>query len=188
MAANVNAFLGNFTGGGARGNRYEVMIGFPTFLGITDTAIQQKISFTCKASSIPSSELGEATVPYKGRLIKLPGDRTFGDWTVTIAIDNDFVGRDVFETWSSGMLGNSSNLTKSPNELNPLQIFGQAQVNLLDRHDQIIKRYQITGMWPKSVGEIAIAYDQNDAVMEQTVTFSINEWAAYNKAGNLITN
>ena len=188
MAANVNSFLANFTGGGARANRYEVIIGFPNFLNIRDTAVQQKISFTCKAASIPASELGEAVVPYKGRQIKVPGDRTFGDWTVTIVIDNDFKGRDVFESWSSGMLGNSSNLTKSANELNPLQIYGQAQVNLLDRYDQVLKRYQITGMFPKSVGEITIGYDQNDQVMEQQVTFAVNEWGAYNTNGSLVTN
>ncbi len=57
MAANVNSFLANFTGGGARANRYEVIIGFPNFLNIRDTAVQQKISFTCKAASIPASSI-----------------------------------------------------------------------------------------------------------------------------------
>lgn len=188
MVANVNGFLSNFQGSGARANRYEVIIGFANFLNITDTSIQQKISFTCKAASIPASTLGTATVPYKGRQIKLPGDRTFDDWDVTILIDGDFMGRDVFETWSSGMLGNSSNLVKSATELNPVRIFGQAQVNMLDRNDKIIKRYQITGMFPTSVGQVAIAYDSNDAVMEQQVTFAINEWSAYDANGTLITN
>ena len=187
MAANVNSFLANFTGGGARANRYEVMIGFPNFLNIRDTAVQQKISFTCKAASIPASELGEAVVPYKGRQIKVPGDRTFGDWTVTIVIDNDFKGRDVFEEWSGGMLGNTSNVTRSANEVNPAQIFGQAQVHLLDRHDKIIKRYQITGIWPVSVDQVTIGYDQNDQVMEQNVTFAINNWESFNASGKIIS-
>lgn len=188
MAANVSSFLSIFNGGGARANRYEVMIGFPTFLGITDTTIQQKISFTCTSASIPASELDECTVPYKGRQIKIPGDRTFADWNVTILIDNDFKGRDVFEQWSSGMLGNSSNLVGSTNELNTLNIFGQAQVNLLDRYDQVIKRYQITGMFPKNVGEVQIGYADNNQVLTQTVSFAVNEWAAYSSAGVLITN
>lgn len=188
MASDINSFLSSFTGGGARNNRYEVMIGFPTFLGITQPAIQQKISFTCKASSIPASELGEAIVPYKGRSIKVPGDRSFGDWNVTIIVDNDFKGRDVFEQWSAGMLGNTSNVTKSPNELNPLKIYGQAQVNVLDRYDKIIKRYQITGMFPKTVNEITLGYDQDNQVMEQSVTFAINEWVGYDAKGKLITN
>lgn len=188
MAADVNSFLANFTGSGARLNRYEVIIGFPNFLGVTDTAIQQKISFTCKATSMPGADLGEANVYYKGRHVKIPGDRTFNDWNVTIMVDNDFKGRDIFETWSSGMLGNSSNIVKSPNELNTNQIFGQAQVNLLDRYDRVVKRYQISGIWPKSVSEVSLGYDQNDQIMEQQISFAVSEWSAYNSAGVLITN
>lgn len=188
MPANINAFLNSFQGGGMRPNRYEVIIGFPTALGVTDTATQQKISFTCKAASIPSSQIGTANVPYKGRMIKVPGDRVFDDWNVTILIDNDFKGRDVFERWVSIMIGNSTNTTLSANEVNPLKVFGQAQVHLLDRYDKIIKRYQVTGMYPSSVGEVALGYDQNDSVAEQQVTFAVNEWVAYDSAGREVTN
>lgn len=188
MTANVNSFLANFTGGGARPNRYEVIIGFPNFIGLTDTTIQQKISFTCHATSLPGSELGVANVPYKGREIKIPGDRTFQDWNVNILIDSDFLGRDTFEKWSTGMLGNSTNLTKSNNELNTLQIFGQAQVRLLDRHDNVIKRYQITGIFPTNVEPIQLSYSNNNTVMEQGVTFAVNSYDAFDANGNIITN
>lgn len=188
MAANINSFLNNFQGGGARANRYEVIIGFPTFLGVTDITIQQKISFTCTSASIPASTIGEATVPYKGRTIKIPGDRTFENWNVTILIDNDFIGRDIFERWVAGMLGNGTNVVNSPNELNPVKIFGQAQVNMLDRSDRVIKRYQVTGMFPSNVGEVSLGYAENDAVMTQSVSFSINEWQAYDANGTAVTN
>ena len=188
MAANINSFLNNFTGGGARANRYEVIIGFPTFLGITNVAIQQKISFTCTANSIPAATIGEATVPYKGRTIKLPGDRTFENWNVTILIDNDFLGRDVFERWVAGMLGNTSNLVNSPTELNPVKIFGQAQIHLLDRSDRVIKRYTCLGMFPSNVSEVTLGYSENDAVMTQNVVFSLNEWTAADANGRVITN
>ena len=74
MAANVNSFLANFTGGGARANRYEVIIGFPNFLNIRDTTVQQKISFTCKAASIPHfhHELDSGTQYTWSRFLSLP--------------------------------------------------------------------------------------------------------------------
>lgn len=188
MVANINAFLGQFTGSGQRLNRYEVFIGFPRLLGVTDTSIQQKISFTCETAAIPAAQLGEAVVHYKGRPVKMPGDRTFDDWTVTISVDNDFKGRDVFERWSSGMLGNSSNLVKNNDALNAINIFGQAQVNMLDRNDNIVARYQLTGIWPKSIGEVQIGYSQNDEIMKQTVTFAVNEVSVYDANGVLTTN
>lgn len=186
MVANINAFLNNFQGGGARQNRYEVFIGFPTTLGAGND-ILQKISFTCKASSIPSAEIGVATVPYKGREVKIQGDRKFNDWTITILLDNDFKGRDMFETWVATMIGNTTNVTKSVNEVNPLKTFGQAQVHMLDRNDNIIKRFQLTGIFPTNVGDITIGYDQNDQVIEQQVTFAVNEVEAFDSNGNPTT-
>lgn len=186
MVADINAFLNNFQGGGARQNRYEVFIGFPNTLGASNDIIQ-KISFTCKASSIPSAEMGVATVPYKGREVKIQGDRKFNDWSVTIILDNDFKGRDMFEIWIATMLGNSSNVTKSVNEVNPLNTFGQAQVHMLDRNDNIVKRYQLTGIFPTNVGDITIGYDQNDQVIEQQVTFAVNEVEAFDADGNTTT-
>lgn len=183
MAANINSFLANFQGGGARQNRYEVFIGFPTTLGAS-TDIVQKISFTCKAASIPASTIGTATVPYKGREIKIQGDRTFDDWNITVILDNDFKGRDMFETWIATMIGNTTNVSKSVNEINPLNTMGQAQVHMLDRNDNIIKRYQITGMFPTSVGDITIGYDQNNQVVEQQITFAVNEVEAFDANGN----
>lgn len=183
MAANINSFLENFRGGGARQNRYEVFIGFPATLGAT-TDIVQKISFTCKASSIPASTIGTAMVPYKGREIKIQGDRTFDDWSITVILDNDFKGRDLFETWIATMIGNTSNVAKSVNEINPMNTFGQAQVHMLDRNDNIIKRYQISGMFPTSVGDITIGYDQNNQVIEQQITFAVNEVEAFNSNGS----
>jgi len=183
MAANINSFLNNFQGGGARQNRYEVFIGFPTTLG-AGTDVVQKISFTCKAASIQAATLGQAVVPYKGREIKIQGDRTFEDWNITIILDNDFKGRDLFETWVASIIGNTTNVAKSVNEVNPLNTFGQAQVHMLDRADNIIKRYQLTGLFPVSVGDITIGYDQNNQVIEQQVTFAVNEVEAFNSNGS----
>ena len=110
MAADIYGFLANFQGGGARPNRYEVMLTFPRTLG--STAIGQQISFTCKATSIPASNIGEAIAPYKGRQIKVPGDTTFDDWSVTVLVDNDFNSKSVFEEWLNLM--NVGKLTQPP--------------------------------------------------------------------------
>lgn len=171
MPADIFGFLGNFQGGGARPNRYEVMLTFPTTIG--GTAIAQKISFTCKATSIPGFTIGEAVVPYKGRQIKVPGDAVFNDWNVTILIDNDFIGKTVFEDWLNMMNGWESNTTKA-GYMAPSKIFGNGTINQLDREDKVIKTYEVQGIFPKDVSEIALGYDTNDTVMEQAVTFAVN--------------
>lgn len=171
MPADIFGFLGNFQGGGARPNRYEVMLTFPR--GISSTAINQKISFTCKASSIPGSNIGEAVAPYKGRQVKVPGDVVFNDWTVTVLIDNDFVGKTVFEEWLNLMNGWEANTTQA-GYMAPTMIYGNGTIKQLDREDKVIATYEVQGIFPKDVGEIALGYDTNDTIMEQAVTFAVN--------------
>lgn len=171
MPADIHGFIANFQGGGARPNRYEVLITFPETIG--STSIGQKISFTCKASALPGSTLGEAIAPYKSRQIKFPGDAVFNDWNVTILIDNDFKGRGVFEKWVNLMNGWESNTTVAGFQ-NPSKIFGTGTIKALDRVDDVIQTYTVQGIWPKDVGEIALGYDTNDTIMEQNVTFAVN--------------
>ncbi len=176
MTASITDFLANFQGGGARPNRYEVILSFPSAVPFaTDAA--NKIKFTCKTAAIPASNMGVIDVPYKGRNAKVPGDKVWDDWNVTILLDNDYLGRGVFESWHNLILGFNSNVA-SNGFMNPANAFANATVNLLDRHDQIRRSYRVEGMFPTLVGEVTLGYDQNDMISEQPVTFAINGWTS----------
>lgn len=173
MVASIYDFTANFEGGGARPNRYEVILTFPQGIGSVKEA--QKISFTCKAAAIPSSTLGQAPVHYKGRQIKLPGDKEWDDWTISVYVDNDFVARKVFEKWHENLLSFQQNVTAAGWQ-SPIRGLATAQVNQLDREDKVIASYTVEGIWPTSIGEITLGYDTNDTIMEQSVTFAVNGW------------
>ena len=176
MTASVFDFLANFRGGGARPNRYEVILTFPMGVPFAQAA-SQKIGFTCSAATIPSTNIGVIDVPYMGRQVKVPGDKIFDDWTVSVLIDNDFLGRSVFEKWHDMLLGFRSNVAQ-PQMVNPANAYARAIVNQLDRADNIVQRYQVDGIFPTQVGEITLGYDQNDQVMLQPITFAINGWSS----------
>lgn len=174
MTAAISDFLSNFQGGGYRPNRYEVVMTFPNGVP-NNTAAATKIGFTCKAASIPGSNMGVAEVPYMGRMAKIPGDKTWDDWNVTILLDTDFISRDVFERWHDLILGFDSNVA-TQGFANPITAFAQAQVYAKDRYDNIIKRYVVKSMWPTTIGEVTLGYDQNDQIAEFQCTFAINGW------------
>lgn len=176
MTADVFTFLSNFRGGGARPNRYEVILTFPA--GVPNGIVaSEKVSFTCSAASIPSSQMGIVNVPYKGRQVKVPGDKTFDDWNVSVILDNDWLGRSVFERWHDLILGFRSNVAQ-PQMINPTNAFARAIVLQLDRADNLVQRYEVEGMFPSSVGEVTLGYDQNDSVMLQPITFAVNNWSS----------
>lgn len=172
--ASVYDFLSNFKGGGVRPNRYRVQLSFPQTVA-NRVAAAKKISFTCQAASIPESTLNPVDVPYMGRQVKIPGDKVWGDWTVQIMLDTDFIGRSVFEQWQDQLLGFRTNVAQ-PMMLDPMMAYATADIITLDRSDKEIQRYKVYGMFPTMVGEIQLGYDQNDQIALQPVTFAINGW------------
>lgn len=174
--SSVYDFLSNFRGGGYRPNRYRVILNFPGSVPGAQNAAT-KISFTCVAASIPSSNMGSVDLPYMGRPVKVPGDKIFDDWSVQILLDNDFLGRGIFERWHDQMLGFRSNVAQ-PQMVNPINAFASAIVQALDRNETIVREYRVEGMFPTQVGEITLGYDQNDQVAMQAVNFAINGWSS----------
>ena len=58
-------------------------------------------TFLVKAANLPASTIGVIEVPYRGRTLKIAGDRTFEPWTVTVLNDQEFRLRAKFEEWAT---------------------------------------------------------------------------------------
>lgn len=165
---NVDSFVAQFNGGGARPNLYKVTLQFPA--GVASNQDQLKQSMLCKAATLPESVMGQTIVPFMGRQIKIAGDKTFADWTVTMLNDTDFGTRRAFEQWHYLINTFESNRGTS----NPSEYYADLLVQQLDRTGETIYQYKLFNCFPTSVGEIQLGYDQNDIVEEFTVTFSMN--------------
>jgi len=92
MAFNVNEIRAQLTAGGARSSLFQVQFSNPA-----NAAANLKVPFLVKAAQIPASTLGTIEVPYFGRKVKIAGDRTFAEWTVTVINDEDFLIRNAME-------------------------------------------------------------------------------------------
>ena len=94
----ISDFKSKLTGGGARPNLFEVELAFPNAVAIENDVLQ-KARFLVKAAALPSSNVAPVDVPFRGRILKIAGDRTFETWTITVINDVDFVIRSAFEKW-----------------------------------------------------------------------------------------
>jgi hypothetical protein len=171
--ANIETFKANLTGGGARANQFEVTMNFPA-LAIPGQA-SRKFTYLCKASSLPGSTIGAVEVPYRGRILKIAGDRTFDDWETTIFNDTDFVIRNAVERWVDSI---DRVLIQETNVTNPLLYQMTADVKQLDRNGSTLKTYNFVGIWPSVVSAIELGYDTNDAIEEFSVTWKYNYFTA----------
>ena len=171
----VTEFIANFQGGGARPNLYNVNLTFP--VGVANSETSRKASFTCTTASLPSSNMGIAQVPYMGRMVKIAGDKTFDDWTITIVNDTDFSVRNAFERWTDAINGHVSNISAG-GWANPSRYHASALVTQLDRENREIKSYQFNQIFPMQISEIQLGFANNDVVEEFTVTLAVNSWSA----------
>ena len=172
MAFNITNFQSELRFGGARANLFQVSIDNPV-----DNGTFLKTPFMVQAAQIPEATIGVATVSYFGREVKLAGNRTFGDWEVTIINDEDFLIRDGMERWSNAINGLQSNL-RSPILESTAQYKRSATVTQFSKTGEAIRSYQFVGIFPTTVGAIDLDWSTNDAVETFPVTFSYDYWQA----------
>lgn len=171
MAFNINTFKTKVTSG-VRPNLFRVKFNFPSGVG---NSADEDFTFLCKSAALPSSTMGTIEVPFRGRNLKIPGDRTFDSWTVTFINDPNFKLRSTFENWINLV----NKLDANVGNLNPEQIFQDLTVTQLsktgtvtgDDNLSVIRNYTLFGAWPSSVSQITLGYDQNDQIEEFDVEF-----------------
>lgn len=170
MAFNVNDIRSQLTLGGARGSLFQV-----TFTNPANSVADIKVPFLCRATSIPESNLGTIEVPYFGRKIKLAGDRTYGDWSVTVINDEDFLIRNAMEEWSSTINHNQTNL-RTFGSAAPLLYKSTAEVTQFSKTGVPIRTYRFNGIFPTSISNIDLNWGDTDAIEEFQVTFAYDFW------------
>lgn len=170
MAFNINDMRGQLTSGGARPSLFQVQITNP-INGIADF----KVPFMVKASSLPASNLGTIEVPYFGRKIKVAGDRTFEEWSVTVINDEDFLIRNSMEQWMNSINSHIGNLRETGTS-SPAAYKAQAQITQFGKSGQILREYQFNGLFPTNIAAIDTSWETTDTIEEFTVTFQYDWW------------
>lgn len=189
--ANINQFKTRLAGG-VRPNLFEVQINFPnaalfnlTSGGSDNSDLVRASKFLCRSAALPAHNQGLIEVPFRGRFLKIPGDRTFEAWTATFYNTTDFDLRAAFEQWIN--FGN-----KVDENLGTMNFGGENQFNAYFQDifvrqkskdvkyssgggdgdaNATLRTYKLVGAWPTSVSAINLAYDSNDAIEEFDVEF-----------------
>ena len=164
--ANINDFKAKLAGGGARPNQFKVTMPFPGYSQVGGEI--EELAFLCKITQLPAMTVGMVTVPFRGRQIKIAGDRTYADWTITVINDTNFKLRNAFERWQNGI----NNATDGEGLTNPADYQVDAFVDQLDRNGATIKSYTLRGAYPIEIAAIELDYGNNDAIEEFQVTFN----------------
>ncbi len=164
----VDDFKAKLKGGGARPNLFKATINFPGYAG----GNVELTSFMCRAAQLPGSIMSEIIVPFRGRELKIAGDRTFDVWSPTIINDTDFDVRNAMERWMNGINAHSDNSGLT----NPVDYQADLIVEQLDRDGSTLKTYNFRGCFPTNIDPIDLSYDPAAAIEEFSVTFQVQYW------------
>jgi hypothetical protein len=177
MSLNVDNFKANLTGGGARPNLFKVICTLPP--GVATGLNLSEASFMIKAASLPPSTLAAIEVPFRGRQLKVAGDRTFENWSITVINDNSMSVRNAFERWSDRINANKQNT----GILSPRDYQADMIVQQLDRQNRVVKQYTMRGAWPVTVSNIELNYETTNQIEEFTVELAYQYWESNTTAG-----
>ena len=108
----IDQFKANVKSDFARPNLFQVDLAFPAEI-IQDSDLVNLGKFTVRAANLPSSQIGVIEVPFRGRVLKIAGDRTFEPWTITIMNDSEFKLRTAMELWASSIQAYNENFTSA---------------------------------------------------------------------------
>ena len=189
----ITNFKSKLAGGGARPNLFEVNIpNLPTAAGGAEWD-SETFQFLCKTAALPASNISPIEVPFRGRILKVAGDRTFDVWTVTVINDEDFKLRSAFELWMNGI----SKLDNNTGATNPSSYMTNAIVHQLGRGAnnrmeestsntniaggtaiQPLRTYLFYDIFPTAISAIDLSYETTDTIEEYTVEFQVQYWTA----------
>lgn len=163
---NINDFKAKLAGGGARANQFKVTMPFPGYAQVGGEI--EDLAFLCRATDIPDMTIGIVEVPFRGRNIKIAGDRKITDWTVTAYNDTNFKLRNAFERWQNGI----NNMSDNEGLTNPVDYQVDAFIDHLDRNGNTVKSYTLRGCFPTIIQEIPLTYDEASLIEQFDVTFA----------------
>jgi hypothetical protein len=168
----ITDFKSKLTGGGARSNLFEVVLSFPD-IAPADTNVLDKARFLVKGANLPASNVTPIDVPFRGRTLKVAGDRTFESWTVTVINDTDFAIRSAFENWMNRI----NRVSDNTGVTDPTAYTADAFVYQLDRDGSTLRAYHFYDIFPTSIGAITLDYNTSN-IQEFPVEFQILWWEA----------
>ena len=183
ITSSVSQFLGKVNQG-VRPNLFLATINFPARAGSvglpTGTDDKDLINLLCKSAALPASNLGVIEVPFRGRTVKIAGDRTFDTWTATFINDRDMKIRNAMERWMRSMNAHEGNTAELYTPNNTQGYTADITIAQLERDASsgggILRNYKLWGCFPTNVSQIDLAYDSNDQIEDFTVEFQLQYW------------
>ena len=167
----ISYFKDNFNGG-TRANRFLVTPQWPSGISVNNNDSTFKII----SASLPLVQINSISIPYRGRMFNVAGDRQYSPWTVGVYDDNNTQGLwRAFQLWKERMDGHFTHKVQtttrdfSYRQYQKTWMIQQLDVNNTTTFKRTIRLFKC---WPSVVGEINLNLGESNFVaFNVTLTF-----------------
>ena len=159
MAESLTNFISGFKNP-AKTNMYKLV-----FRGENGAVVPSGLDIRAKGAQLPTAEMGIMEIPYKGRKVKIPAERSFSEWTVTVMETNDMNVRRSFEKWMS-VMDAEDEIKRNTAALSTIDV-----ILLKGDNSTPSITYTLYGAFPSSLASVDLSFDEQTAPLEYSVTF-----------------
>ena len=122
-----------------------------------------------KAAGLPGRTVGVVELKHKGATIKIGGEPTYNDWTITV-YGEDYEEYKRFFDWMNAVAEFSENVRGNPVDYK----VNNVTVDQLGIDNSIIASATLEGVFPTSIDDISYDNESTDTVVEFGVTLSVD--------------
>lgn len=160
-------------GGTSKSGLSSIVAAFAATYGLG--AAKDYWPYLVKASSLPTSEISEKTIPMQHFNYKMPGDRVYGDWTVTFNLDSKGELLNELHNWQNKIhsIDGTGDFGNTKLNVGREMRADKQTVFLVDYQGNTTCSYDIYGAWPKHIGNVILDYNSNE-IATVDVVFSYN--------------
>jgi hypothetical protein len=151
--------------GGARAYLFDVIK-----IGYLGEEMWKDLKYFCKSTTLPGAALEEITVNYLGMAKHYAGARRYGDWTVTILGDRDYIIYKTIRSWLRS--SHDISIAKTYSRYGePEVIYKDVTLETYKYSGDPLIKVELFNAWPKSIGDISLDYGSQE-VIAFDVTFT----------------
>lgn len=132
------------------------------------------LRYLTQGAKIPDRTCGEIEMKYHGMTLKLPGDYTHDDLSLTFFNYYDWTPRNFFEDWMN-LIQNVGDVNQR-SDASSLFDAGITVKQIGLREDEVLASYVFYDVFPKNLAAIELGMDNTDQVETFTVDFAYSHW------------
>ena len=164
-------------------NRYVVEFGFckaltqasiltnPSMNIFPDT---KNLMLRCTAAALPGQDIASQSYKIYGPLRQMPYEAIYsGQLSLTYILSQDMRERAFFERWMDFIINKTNYKIAFYDEYTTTM-----SISVLNRNDEVMYRSHVQEVYPKTLGEIALATDKENEYMTQEITFAFRKYTS----------